>query len=408
MSSTHVIIVGAGIAGLAAAAAMRSKGIQTTVLEQASQLGEVGTGLQIGPNATSVLYRIGLRDEAQKLSPPVQELVQRRWDGQTLLKTTLGAYAEKRYGAPYLHFHRADLHSALLRAATGPGFKGPSAVVVTDATVVEVDEANVTHPVVVTASGERYDGDVVVGADGIRSRIRDIIGSPSEILDSGDMAFRTLIDGKSVRDDPVTRFLVDWQATNIWFGHNRHLVVYPIREMSALNIVGIVPISSEVSEQWRQPSTDLELRDAFRDFDNRVSSLLAKPKSPPALWALKYQKPFNAWSRGHVALVGDAAHAMVPYVSQGASQAIEDGYVLAEEIAVVSAEGKEIAEGLVSYRDRRIDRAHFVQEIALSKHDQFHLPDGPEQAKRDKELRYESQPISSGLDYIYAGTPLNK
>lgn len=406
MSASDVVICGAGIGGLAAAVALRAKGIKTTVLEQAPELGEVGTGLQLGPNATRVLYQLGLQEKMEQLSLIVQESVQRRWDGVILAKTVLGSYATERYGTPYLQVHRADLHTALYEAAIDPAGPGTPVTVVTGALVTGVDESTPDRPAALTDNGERYEASVLVGADGVRSIVREHIGGPTEILDSGDMAFRTLIDGKAVAEDPATRFLVDWQAANFWLGENRHLVVYPIRNMSAINIVGVIPVSEEVSREGRRPSNDEELLSAYEGFESRVAALLSKPKTDLSLWALKHQEPFSQWSRGHITLLGDAAHAMVPYVSQGASQAIEDGYVLADEIAG-AAGPDEIPAVLSSYVARRAERARFVQEAALAKQGVFHLPDGEEQRQRDAEMRAESKPVGAGLDYIYSGTPLN-
>ncbi|GAB3842536.1 FAD-dependent monooxygenase [Nesterenkonia populi] len=406
MSELNVVISGAGIGGLSAAVALRRQGIRATVLEQAPQLGEVGTGLQLGPNATRVLYSLGLREQMEQMSLVVQESVQRRWDGTVLAKTTLGAYAAERYGTPYLQVHRADLHSALHQAAVDPAGEGPAADVLTEAQVTSIDEADPVRPAAVTAAGERHEADVILGADGIRSAVREHIGGPAEIVDSGDMAFRTLIDGQAVKDDPATRFLLDWQAANFWLGHNRHLVVYPIRGMSAINVVGVVPVSEQVAREWRSPSTSEDLVTAYDGFESRVRSLLSKPKTDPMLWALKRQDPFSRWSRGSIAILGDAAHAMVPYVSQGASQAIEDGFVVAEEISEASPD--EIPAALKSYAARRQELAGFVQAAALKKQHEFHLPEGPDQEQRDAGMRAEASPIGAGLDRIYAGTPPRK
>lgn len=406
MSQIHVVICGAGIGGLAAAVALRRAGIKTTVLEQAPVLGEVGTGLQLGPNATKVLYRLGLQNHMERLSPVVQESVHRRWDGTILTKTTLGAFAAERYGAPYLQVHRADLHSVLHQAAIDPDGAGPMVEVLIDSPVIAIDETDPARPAALTATGERHEADVLIGADGIRSVVRSHIGGEAEILDSGDMAFRALIDGEAVREDPTTRFLTDWQAATFWLGHNRHLVVYPIRHMSAFNIVGVVPATAEVAEAGRVASSTEELVAAYAGFESRVGSLLGKPTfTEPMLWALKLQNPNPTWNRGNIAILGDAAHAMVPYVSQGASQAIEDGYVLAREIAAAAGVGADLPSALQTYTDCRFDLASTVQTAALAKQDQFHLPDGPEQEQRDAQLRAESSPIPAGLDLIYRGTP---
>ncbi|AQA02157.1 hypothetical protein BVC93_06645 [Mycobacterium sp. MS1601] len=405
MADVDVVICGAGIGGLAAAAALRAQGIATTVLEQAPALGEIGAGLQLGPNATRVLMHLGLEEAMDRISLEVQETVNRRWsDGSIIAKTTLGASATAHYGSPYLQVHRADLHGALLQAAVGEEFSGPPAKILTNSTAVGVDESDPLRPRVLLADGTAVDGNVVIGADGVRSTIREYIGAPNDVLDSGDMAFRTLIDGDAVRKDPTTRFIVDWQAGNVWFGPGGHLVVYPVRRQKLINIVGIFPVSDEVSRDWSRPATHEELLAAYTGWDERVIALLSKATGPIVLWALKCQEPFSQWNRGNIALLGDAAHSMVPYVSQGASQSIEDAAVLAEELAAVDAAG--VSTALEGYVQRRAERARAVQIAAMDNRGVFHLPDGDAQRERDARMRAVAKNVDSKLDWIYQGTPL--
>lgn len=405
MADIDVVICGAGIGGLAAAAALRRQGVSTTVLEQAPQLGEIGAGLQIGPNATRVLHLLGLQDAMDRISLEVQETVNRRWqDGSIIAKTTLGASATARYGAPYLQVHRADLHSALLSAAVDPDFPGPAAVIKTNASVVTVDESDPVRPRAVLSDGTSVAGSAIVGADGIRSTIREYIGAPNDVLDSGDMAFRTLIDGDAVRSDPTTRFIVDWQAGNVWFGPHGHLVVYPVRRQKLINIVGVVPLTDDVSTGWSRPATYDELLSTYRGWDPRVVALLSKADGPISLWAMKHQAPFAGWNRGNITLLGDAAHSMVPYVSQGASQSIEDAAVLAEELCAVDA--AHVGSALAAYVERRAERARTVQEAALGNRAVFHLPDGEQQRERDQRMRAVDKNVDTKLDWIYMGTPL--
>lgn len=406
MPDIDVVICGAGIGGLAAAAALRRQGIPTTVVEQAPQLGEVGAGLQIGPNATRVLYHLGLQQAMDEVSIEVQETTNRRWnDGSIIAKTTLGASATARYGAPYLQVHRADLHQALLRAAVGAEFDGPPARIHTAATAVGIDESDPLRPQLLLRDGTALAASVIVGADGIRSMVRRHIGAPAEVADSGDMAFRTLLDGDAVRRDPATRFIVDWQAGNVWFGPNGHLVVYPVRRAKLINVVGVFPISEDVSREWHRPATHDELLDAYRGWDDRVVALLSKADGPITLWALKHQEPFSCWNRGNIALLGDAAHSMVPYVSQGASQSIEDAAVVAEELA--GAKPGDVAGALNSYVERRAERARTVQLAAMENRGVFHLPDGDRQRERDRRMRAEDKNVNTKLDWIYLGTPLH-
>jgi salicylate hydroxylase len=405
MSDIDVVICGAGIGGLATAAALRQQGISTTVLEQAPALGEIGAGLQLGPNATRVLHHLGLADAMNKVSVEVQETVNRRWqDGSIIAKTTLGASATSRYGSPYLQVHRADLHEALRSAAVDPGFTGPATQIRTGSTATSIDESDPLRPRVILADGSSVAATVVVGADGVRSMVREHIGGPVDVPDSGDMAFRTLIDGDAVRCDPATRFLVDWQAGNVWFGPGGHLVVYPVRRAKLINVVGILPISEDVSRDWSRAATRDELLAAYEGWDERVISMMSKADGPITLWALKCQEPFAQWNRGNIALLGDASHSMVPYVSQGASQAIEDAAVLAEELSDATAES--VGNALASYVERRAERARTVQLAAMENRRLFHLPDGDRQRERDRVMRSEARNVNTKLDWIYMGTPL--
>lgn len=244
----------------------------------------------------------------------------------------------------------------------------------------------------------------MIGADGIRSMVRAHIGAPTDVVDSGDMAFRTLIDGDVVRRDPATRFIVDWQAGNVWFGPGGHLVIYPVRRQQLINIVGIFPISDDVSRAWSRPAAHDELLAAYEGWDERVIALLRKATGPISLWALKHQEPFAQWNRGNIALLGDSAHSMVPYVSQGASQSIEDAAVLAEELAMACP--AEVAAALRAYVQRRAERARTVQIAAMDNRGVFHLPDGDRQRERDARLRAVDKNVDTKLDWIYMGTPL--
>lgn len=398
-----VVVCGAGIGGLTAAAALRQRGINVTVLEQADEVSELGAGLQIGPNASRVLLRLGIT--LDEVALVVQESVWRRWeDGSIISKTTLGSGAIATYGAPYLQMHRVDLHRLLLEAATDPSRPGRPVTIETGQQVVSVDETDPTRPAAVTANGRSFAASVVIGAEGVRSVVRSHIGAPGDVLDSGHMAFRCLIDGAAVRDDPATRLFTDWQAANVWLGDDRHIIAYPVRHFGLVNLVAVVPITADVDELWRRPASRDELVASYPGWDARVGALLAKAPQELMLWALKYQEPHAQWCRGHVALLGDACHAMVPYVSQGASQAIEDGYVLAEELALASADT--IAAALASYTQRRSGHAATVQTAALANRTTFHLPDGDGQRARDLRMRTEHRAVNDTLDRIYSGTPL--
>lgn len=402
-----VVIVGAGIGGLTAALALRARNIDTIVLEQATELGEVGTGLQIGPNASRVLYRLGLEEDLAPISLTVEESVRRRWKtGEILTKTTLGSAATTKFGSPYLHLHRADLHSVLHDAATDPQRPGPPALVRTTARVASIDQTDPERPVAVTTDGTRWQANVIIGADGIRSAVRSAIGGPGDIETSGDMAYRTLVPAETLRVDPATRWIFDWPAAQFWLGENRHVVAYPVRNMEYVNVVAIAPVTPQVDLEWRCEVDATQMRQEYAGWDERLTRLLAASPDRVTAWALNYQKPFADWNHDSIALLGDACHSMLPYFSQGASQAIEDGAVIAEELAAADDGETTIPQALARYSSRRADHAGIVQNGATNNRDLFHLPDGPAQQHRDAQFRSHHEESNVSFDWIYHGTPL--
>lgn len=406
-TSNEVVIVGAGIGGLAAAVALRARGCRVTVLEQAPRLGEIGAGLQIGPNASRVLYRLGLGEDLDSAALVVEESVRRRWStGEILTKTTLGSGAREKFAAPYLHLHRADLHQILLDGASRQDGPGEPVSVEIDSRVAGVEDADTVRPAVRTDDGRVFRGDVVIGADGINSAVRGAVDAPSDIVQSGDMAYRTLIPAEQVRADPATRWIFDWPAANFWLGDNRHVVMYPVRDMSFVNVVAVAPVSDHVRAHDRASVPAEEMRGHYEGWDARLTRILAHSDEEVMAWALNYQEPFTPWSRGHVTLLGDACHSMLPYFSQGASQAIEDAAVIAEELASAGRAEQSVEGALAQYTERRAERAAVVQRGAVGNRQLFHLPDGPDQQARDQRFREHHQESDVSFDWIYAGTPL--
>jgi salicylate hydroxylase len=402
----EITVAGGGLGGLTAALALRQQGFRVTVLEAAPQLGEVGAGIQTAPNASRVLIGLGLRAEMERIHTAPQDQVRRRWaDGSVIAQLPLGRSVVDTYGAPYWHYHRADLHRILLDACLDPDGPGPVVAVHTDAKVVGLDRSDAARPVAVTAGGTRFAGDVVVGADGIRSSVRDLAGFDDTLVFSGEMAYRALIPGDLVAADPATRFLVDRYHSTIWYGPDKHLVHYVIRQGEYLNIVAIVPCSPEVERDWTAPASAEEMVEAFADWDDRVPAMLSKAKDDVAAFALYRRRRDPVWVDGRVALLGDACHAMLPYQAQGASQAMEDAAVLAEELGAAGPSGVDGA--LTRYVHRRAKHAGMVQDASLQNMSFYHLPDGPEQRERDEKLRRFQGESDVSYDWLWRGSPLN-
>lgn len=404
--SYEVTIVGGGLGGLTAALALRQRGVRVTVLEQAPQLGEVGAGIQTAPNASRILLGLGLRKQLEAIHTEPLDQVRRRWkDGKVVALKPLGKQVQKDYNAPYWHYHRADLHRVIMDACIDPEGPGPAVKLHTNCHVTGLDRSNPQRPVAVTADGVRFEADVIVGADGIRSRVRDLMGCEDTLVFSGEMAFRALIPGDLVAADPATRWLFDRFESTIWYGPDRHLVHYLIRGGEYLNIVACVPCSDEVAEKWVAPSSPDELAAAFPGWDDRVPTMLSKAKDDVSCFALYHRRPDPVWMDGHVVLLGDACHAMLPYQAQGASQAMEDAAVLAEELGMVTSDGIEHA--LRRYVNRRAKHAGMVQEASLQNKTFYHYPDGPEQQARDAQLKQFNGESNVSYDWLWSGTPLN-
>lgn len=406
MAPIQVVVAGGGLGGLTAALALRHRGLQVTVLEAAAELGEVGAGIQTAPNASRILIGLGMRRQLEAIKTEPMDQVRRRWEnGKVVALTSLGEYCKEKFNAPYWHYHRADLHSAIHVKCLDPEGPGPIVEFVTDAQVVDVDRTNPSRPVAVTSNGGRYEADVVIGADGIRSAVRDVIGLPDTLVFSGEMAFRALVPGDRIVKDPATRWLVDRYQSTIWYGPDRHLVHYMIRDGEYLNIVALVPCTDEVRDGGPRLVGPEELMAAFPGWDDRALAMMAKADENVLCQALYYRRPDPRWVEGRVALLGDACHAMLPYQAQGASQAMEDAAVLAEELGRVTVAG--IDEALARYVSRRARHARMVQDASLQNKTFYHLPDGPEQQLRDATLASFSGESDISYDWLWSGTPLD-
>ena len=401
----EVLVVGGGLGGLTMALSLRQRGLEVTVLEAASELGEVGAGIQTAPNASRILMGLGLLPQMKAIHTQPEDQVRRRWeDGSIIASKPLGRAVQQEYGAPYWHYHRADLHRVLLDACLDPARPGPLVQFAVGCRVAALEGSDSARPTAVTDTGRRFSADVVIGADGIRSKVRDLVGAPDTLVFSGEMAYRALIPGKRIADDPATRFLLDRYHSTIWYGPDRHLVHYVIRGGQYLNVVGIVPCSPEIETNWSGAVPVSELAAAYPGWDDRVPAMLSKAEDKVSAWAMSYRRRDPRWVFGRVALLGDACHAMLPYQAQGASQAMEDAAVLAEELGSVTHAG--IDDALVRYVSRRAKHAGMVQEASLENMNFYHLPDGPEQQARDAALKQFDGESDVSYDWLWRGSPL--
>jgi len=341
MSRPAILIVGGGIGGLTAAAGLAQAGFAVTVLEATPAFGEIGAGVTLSPNAMRGFDFIGCMEEVAAAGvEPKRQRIQHWQDGRALL-TLERADAREKYGAPYVYIHRADLHAILVETARKAGV-----TLRADAAVVSSEGTTVT-----LANGETVSGDVLVGADGLKSAIRDRF-EPVKAHFTGHVAWRAVV--------PVTealRPLVDWPGIHI--GPGKMITRYPVRGSSLLNMVFFARQPGWKDDGWTIPAEPGELRTLYADWEPDVQAMIAAAEAVPHFrWALNARQPLASWiADERVTLLGDAAHAMTPFLGHGAACAIEDAVVLAR--AMAASETPE--EGLQRYQAARIERTTFIQ-----------------------------------------------
>ena len=318
-SRAPVLVAGGGIGGLAAALALVRQGLEVTVLEQAPELGEIGAGIQLGPNAFAAFDALGVGEKARGRAVYNDELVMHdALDESLVARVPVGAAFRERFGNPYAVIHRADVHQSLLEGAQESGH----IEVLTSTSVqrVEQDDAGIT---VHDAKGNAHRGIALIGADGVRSAVRQqYVGDDARV--SGHVVYRAVVDRG---DFPAE---LQWNAASIWVGPNCHLVHYPLRGGEQYNVV--VTFHSRQKEEWsvRQGSRD-EVQGYFEGIGARPRQLIDLPKEWKR-WATADRDPIGQWTFGRATLLGDAAHPMLQYLAQGACMALEDAVTLGEAL----------------------------------------------------------------------------
>src|SRR5207237_4356380 len=369
-----VIIAGGGIGGLAAALALARKGYKSVVLEQAPQFGEIGAGIQIAPNAWHALDALGVGQLVKKEAVFIERLLM--FDGvsgERVIDIPLDQRFAKRFGNPYAVTHRADIHGSLL-----DGCKALPALIdlrtSSRVTGFEIQESAVR---VNLASGEALRGAALVGADGGKSVIREtIVGDPMPPV-SGHMCYRAVLN---IGDVPKELRL---PAATLWAAHNTHIVHYPLRGWKLFNLVATV-IGKHTSGGHNEAATLEEVLPLFAHYCEKPLKLIRTPKEYRR-WMLQYREPVDNWTRGPVALLGDAAHFMLQYMAQGAAMAMEDAVCLGR--CADAADG-DFPRAFRDYQERRMVRATRVQISANSLIGQiFHVPDGLQRQVRNDIFR---------------------
>jgi 2-polyprenyl-6-methoxyphenol hydroxylase-like FAD-dependent oxidoreductase len=385
-AALSVGIVGGGIGGLAAALSLRHAGFDVRVFEQATALGEVGAGIQISPNASRLLHRLGLAAALDRCGVRPVAVHQRRWDdGRTLQRGPLGEAVEAAFGAPYYHFHRADLLGVLAgglptdRIHLGHRLAG----------FADHDDGVELR----FANGARVTVGVLVGADGIHSTVRGTLFGPERPRFTGCVAYRGLV--------PAARLghLGLEVLSNNWMGPGGHFVHYFVAGGRLVNFVAVKEQETWTRESWTDRGEVADALAAFAGWHPQVRAIIGAVDET-FVWALFDRIPLARWSVGRVTLLGDACHAMLPFMAQGAAQSIEDGATLAACLARYGA--ADVPGALRHYEALRRPRATRLQELSRANKTRFHLPDGSAQQARDAEMATAGDRSIAAIGWLYS------
>ncbi|MGE5638987.1 MAG: FAD-dependent monooxygenase [Clostridia bacterium] len=369
------VIVGGGIGGLAAALFLRRAGLEATVYEQAEEAREVGAGIVVAPNMVRLMARLGLADALEAFAVRLEAAWEfRRWqDGRVLSVQAMGEACRQQYSAHCYVAHRADLLALLQRSLP------VDAIHLGQRCISLRQDADRATAVFADRNGREtsVDADVVIGADGIHSIVREAVVPDIRARFSGLSAFRCLVPA-----DRAPRIALRPVQT-LWLGPGRHFVHYPISSGRLVNVVAFVPAGEWRTESW---TADGRVEDLVSEFEGWAGPVvdLARSATETRRWAIYDRDPLERWTDGRVALLGDAAHAMLPFFAQGAAQAIEDAFVLSE--CLRAAPASEAAHALARYARIRQPRATRVQLMSRGREVRNHLPDGAAQEQRDAEL----------------------
>ncbi|XXX77618.1 FAD-dependent monooxygenase [Sorangium sp. So ce134] len=377
----RIAIIGGGIGGLTAAQVLLRAGHEVTCFEQAAELREVGAGIQVGPNASRVLHRLGLAEPLAKVAVQPVAFEIKRWDTGKVLSAMPGnPEIARRYGAPYYTMHRADLHAVLREAV-------PDAAVRLGARCVGVTHGE-REVIVRFADGSTHAADAVIGADGIRSQIRRSLADEAPRF-SGHVSCRVLVPAAKVQA------LASPATVRIWLGPGQHMVYYPVSAGSLLNLATAMPSRSPGAESWTREGRREDALARLAGWHEDLHAILSAADGTLEL-ALYDRAALARPGEGRVTLLGDAAHPMLPFFAQGAAQAIEDAWVLGRCLEGVAPEG--VASALRRYERARARRAAQLQRLSARNGMLFQLPDGLRQRGRDLLLRRLSL---ESFDWLY-------
>lgn len=394
-SNLKIGIIGGGIAGTAIATALKQRGIKSHIFERANEFGEIGAGIQVTPNAVKVLKELGLEQELEDIGFLPEALVGRNWENaRELFRIPLKEDCPKLYGAEFFHVHRADLHRILAsriddsevsfsKACTGARQEG-------DKAIAEFSD------------GTEFECDLLIGADGVRSVIRESLFGDDKPRFTGHMCYRALVPF-----DEMPPYVTP--ESSFWLGPKGHVVTYYVSCGKEVNIVAVKETEEWVEESWNSKSTREEMLADFEGWHENLIRLF-EDATQVYRWGLFDRDPSETWTKGRITLIGDAAHPMLPFLSQGAAMAIEDAYVLAEAIEKLP---NNLDSALKQYEQERIPRTRRVQLEARERGETYHVSSREELEERDRAYReqQERNPHEGGIKanwvYEYNATDFN-
>jgi salicylate hydroxylase len=385
-----VLIAGGGIAGLATALALSKRSIPSRILEQRAQPSEAGAGIQIGPNGVRVLAALGVAPRlAAHASQPAEIVVRQGENARVLARMPLGTWIEARHGAPYWVVHRRDLQAALLSCVETER----SIEMVAGFTVVEAT-ARGDYAEVRSATGETLRGPLLVGADGIRSLVRNTIASDARLTFSGTAASRALLPAEAARA------LGDPDTVGVWLARDAHVVHYPVEAGAKTAVVAIVP-DHRMIDDWAAPNDWATLAPHLAAFSPTLTDALAAAPEWRR-WALFETEPLARLVAGRVALVGDAAHPILPFLAQGGVMALEDAVVLAQ---CVLEPATDIPRALKSYEAARRSRVGAIARASRSNGRIFHLSGAAALARNMALAAIPASRLMARYDWVYGWRP---
>ena len=345
----RIAVIGAGLGGMTAAGLLQRAGFKVKVYEQAPAFSRIGAGIHLSANVMIVMRRLGIERKLVNIGLTPDAFVSRQWDsGAVLFELALGAEGERRFGAPYINVHRGDLH-AVLESALEPS------TISFGHKLVGLDEHS-SSVRLTFANGSVAEADIVIGADGVNSKVREMLLGPDRPRFSGHIAHRAIYPAALLKGLPI-------RPCSKWWGPSKHILVYYMtQEREEVYVVSSVPAAAWESEASFRPGDRDAFVAAFDGFHPELRQVVAAAPSVTE-WPIFDREPVNCWSRGRLVLLGDASHPLRPYMASGAAMAIEDGAVLARCIADHGSDDSSDAFAwYVANRMPRIKKVHRISE----------------------------------------------